>query len=426
MRSDGFIIVLALWFVILLNHSVYGQEKAEAILIQNVTVIDGTGSPPVAARDVIIRDGRIESVSPTQAQREFEGLTIEGAERFLIPGIIDAHVHISHLSRVDAEALLQWMLEGGVTTIRDMAGDARTLAGLQSSLLRNEISGPSLHYSVLMAGSAFMSDPRLQEATIGYESGASPYMVALDDTTDIADLMAQAMGTGATGIKLYADLDTDLVKKATQEAQRRGLKVWAHAAVFPATPLDLIESGVNGLSHALYFVWEGLAQTSDFTLRAKGDVASVAIDSPAMQQVIQAMVRHGTVIDPTLNVFENLRSEENGPQRLEWAAAFTQQAHNAGVIIAAGSDDQGQPLAGELPNVHDELERLVADAHLTSLQTLRAASSGGAQAIGIQDRVGVIQPGFDADLVLLGADPAVDIRNTRNIVSVIKGGDLVR
>lgn len=81
---------------------------------------------------------------------------------------------LSGATRQEVQALLQWAIEGGVTSVRDMAGDARTLAGVKQALISGELVGPSLYYSALMAGPAFMSDPRLAAATVGYEDGESP------------------------------------------------------------------------------------------------------------------------------------------------------------------------------------------------------------------------------------------------------------
>lgn len=419
----GALIVLAC--VLLVPLSLEAQA-GERILIRNVTVIDGTGAAGTSGLDVLVAEGVIESVQATSPDTLFDGRVIDGAGRYLIPGIVDSHTHLSGATRAEVQDLLEWIVEGGVTSARDMAGDARDLAGIKRALISGELIGPAIYYSALMAGPAFMSDPRLAAATAGYEQGESPYMVPLTAETDLVQAMAMAKGTGATGVKLYAALDASLVRAATEEAHRIGLQVWAHSAIFPAKPIEILDAGVDGVSHAPYVIWEAEPVSDDFGKRGRGDFAEVSASGDEMDRVVAAMVRNGTVLDPTLLVFRLYDAEDGTPLRFGWGAEFTRRAHAAGVTIAAGTDGVGEPLAGELPAVHDEMALLVDFVGLTPLQALTAGTLAGARAIGIEETVGSIHPGKTADLVLLSADPSVDIRNTRKIVHVIKGGRLVR
>lgn len=403
-----------------------GQETAPPILIRNVTVIDGTGAGPNPGMDVTLQGGTIASIKPHEEEVTFEGRIIEAKGQFLIPGIIDAHTHLSGSNRRANEVLFRWILEGGVTSVRDMAGDARDMAGIQRALISGELTGPSVYYSALMAGPEFMEDPRLVAATKGYPLGESPYMIPLTSETDLVRTVAMAKGTGATGVKLYAALSAELVEAATAEAHRMGMRVWGHSAIFPAKPVEISNAGVDGVSHAPYVIWEGAPPTADFTLRAKGDFKNIPADGPDMDRVIEAMVRNGTLLDPTLFYFSRGTNDPLARQRLAWGATFTERAHQAGVTIVAGTDDVGRPLAGALPNIHSEMEVLVELAGLSPLEALTAGTLAGAMAIGNQDTVGSIEPGKVADLVLLSADPSRDIRNTRAIVRVIQGGELVR
>lgn len=398
-------------------------DAAPSLLIRNVTVVDATGGRPGV--DVRVRDGTIEAVTPT-GEGSFEGDVVDGTGGYLIPGLVDAHVHVGHLTRSEAVELFEWALDGGVTTLRDMAGDARALAGMQQALLTGELRGPRLYYSALMAGPAFMSDPRLRAATRGYAEGEAPYMIPVTRDTDPGRAVAMARGTGATGIKLYAALTGEQVAAFTREAHRAGLRVWAHSAVFPARPVEILDAGVDGVSHAPYVIWEAAPPTTDFTLRARGDFAGVPADGPEMGRVIDAMVRNGTVLDPTLLVFERNTADDSTGLRLAWAADLTRRAHDAGVPLAAGTDGIGSPDTDERPAVHREMELMVELAGLSPVEALTAGTLGGARVLGIQDRFGTIEAGKVADLVLLSEDPRADIGATRSIRHVILGGEVVR
>lgn len=418
--------VVLLW--IAAAGTVAAQEPAPPLLIRDVTLIDGTEAPPRPHHDVVVRDGRIDTVAPTGGFDVFDGRVIDGSGRFLIPGLVDAHVHLSGGSRAAAEKQLRWLLEGGVTSVRDMAGDARMLAGLQQSLVTGEIVGPRIDYVALLAGRAFLSDPRLRAATMGYDEGESPYMIPVDEDTDPAAVVRLARGTGATGVKLYAALDASQVGALTTAAHEVGLEVWAHSAVFPARPVEILEAGVDGVSHAPYVIWDAAEPTPDFTLRAVGDFGGVPPDGEAMERVIAAMARAGTVLDPTLFVFETQAEagDDTARARAAWGAAFTRAAHGAGVTLAAGTDNAGAPLAGAWPHVHREMELLVERAGLSPLDALRAGTRGGAAALGDLARRGTVEAGKFADLVLLSADPTLDITHSTAIERVIQGGRVVR
>ena len=101
-----------------------------------------------------------------------------------------------------------------------------------------------------MAGPQFFVDPRTHDAARGLVAGQVPWMQAVTAETNLPMAVAEARGTGATALKLYADLSAELVKSITAEAHRQQLLVWAHAAVFPALPNDVVDAGVDVISHA--------------------------------------------------------------------------------------------------------------------------------------------------------------------------------
>jgi imidazolonepropionase-like amidohydrolase len=140
--------------------------------------------------------------------------------------------------------------------------------------------------------------------------------------------------------------------------------------------------------------------------------------------VLDSMKARGTILDPTLWVFE--RTERRNPDGAgagiaEWGAAVTRIAHERGVLVDAGTDGMGSP-DDTVPNVHRELESLVEHAGFTPLEAISAATRVGAMAAGLEATHGTVSAGKLADLVVLSADPSRDIANTRAIVRVYKHG----
>jgi imidazolonepropionase-like amidohydrolase len=400
--------------------------------IPRVTLIDGSGGPARPNTYIGIQDGRISSVRtvPSNTFVDFgpgtKVLTSEREHIYAIPGLIDAHVHLTGSPRTRAIDQLKATLQGGVTRVFDLAGDARTTGDLAKASAAREFDGPTIYMTALMAGPAFFTDPRVLQASQGFEPGKAPWAQAITADTDIVKAVADAKATGAIAIKLYAALDATLTRKIADEAHRQGLKVVAHAAVFPAKPSDLVSDGVDLLAHSAYLVWEGSPATPDYTKRARGDFDHVAPDSPAIDAVLDGMHSKGLALNPTLWIFaEGLARDDMTAARVAWSTAVTTRANARGVSIVAGTDSMIDPARDPLPLLHRELDLLVNGAGLTPLQAITAATGNAARAMGIDATRGTIAVGKAADLVLLSADPTTDIRNTRRIRMVIKDGRVV-
>jgi len=406
------------------------------LLLTHVGLIDGTGSPVQRDMTIVIKDKRIAAVYPGGSQPAPENADIRDLSgKYVIPGLIDAHVHITGAEPDIAhyQTFLHALLLGGVTGIRDMAGDDRLLQFLAQQGNSHAFASPDIFYVALMAGPTFFKeDARAQDASKGEPLGFAPWMQAITAKTNIALAVAEAKGTGATGIKPYANLPAALVKAITAEAHRQGLSVWAHATVFPARPGDLVDAGVDTVSHSPYLVWEAAPSVpDDYKMRAMGDFEHVKPDAPQILALFDAMKKRGTILDATLLVFRN--EAEHHPQNvgagiMPWSYAVTKLAHQRGVLIDAGTDDAGFPHGKDgphldrMPSVHQEMALLVEHAGFTPLQAIEAATEVGAAALGQSAKRGTITPGKLADLVVLAADPSRDIGNTTKIAFVVKNG----
>jgi imidazolonepropionase-like amidohydrolase len=399
------------------------HDSASQVVLVGVTLFDGTGHQARPNQSVLIQGERIAAIFPTGSRVLPAGATIYNLNgRYLIPGLIDTHVHVAtdpsgEDSRVRTERRLRRALLGGVTAVRDMAGDVRALASLQRDALLGEIASPDIYYAALFAGPLFFADPRTHDASRGLIAGQVPWMRAITDTTDIHQAVAEARGTGATAIKLYADLSGELARRVTTEAHAQGLMVWAHAALRPARPIEVVEAGVDAISHASLVA---VAMDSARRATALHTPAGQPLDleDAGLDTLFSAMARRHTIFEPTLLVFADR------PPVLRLAGAIAREAHRRGVSIIAGTDTLGAagPDSLTLPNLHRELELLVTLAGLSPAEALESATRDAAAVLGAQSLRGTIEVGKLADLVVLRSDPLRDIRNTRSIQLVMKRG----
>ena len=222
----------------------FAPPITELLLIRNAGLIDGTGGALRTGMDVLIRGDRIERVfSDADIDRkllaEAKIVSIDG--HFLMPGLIDAHVHLATPpNRRQAEAIMRRDLYGGVTAVRDMADDLRSVSELARASLVGEIAGPDVYYAALIAGPHFFTDERTVQVSAGGVPGHVPWMQAVEDGTDLPLAISEARGTYATAIKLYADLSPELAPRITAEAHKQHMLVWAHATLYPAKPSEVV------------------------------------------------------------------------------------------------------------------------------------------------------------------------------------------
>lgn len=274
-----------------------------------------------------------------------------------------------------------------------------------------------------MAGPTFYEPVRdTNRAWIGYAAGTAPWAQAVTAETDLVRAVAMAAGTGATGLKLYTNLDTDVVRRLVAAAHRQGLEAWAHGTVFPASPLEMVQAGIDGLSH-ICFLFFGLQPVvaASMAERIPFDPDHVDLEGGPFQELMREMRAREVVLDATArNASRNPGAQAFGCTQ-ELLNRSLGAAHQAGVRISTGTDyviAEGDPD----PTLFTEIEYLVDAGVLTPLEAITAATLNGAHAIGIEDRYGTIEVGEVADLVVLTGDPTEDIGALHSVVAVFKEG----
>jgi imidazolonepropionase-like amidohydrolase len=273
--------------------------------------------------------------------------------------------------------------------------------------------------------------------------------IQFDPDADAEALVAEARQTGAMGLKLYAQLDSGSVRRLTSAAHRAGMPVWGHAWVQPASVMEQVMAGQNGVVHAAGLAGELFTVEDRDTLVRDGDlqaataaVATVgAAHDPRVLATLDSMARRGTIFEPTLDAVRHsvasydakLRhipslQEEYVRSASRFGMEVTRQAVRRGVRISAGSDHVSYGSVGDRATLLGELRLLVDSIGLSPTAALLAATRDAARAIGGQPgrQIGTIQKGLYADLVLLAKNPLEDVTNLETVELVMVGGKVWR
>jgi imidazolonepropionase-like amidohydrolase len=421
-------------FLLLLLAATPGQALSAAqvpVIYDGATVIDGTGAPPKPDMAIIEWDGRIKAIVRSNQWRRVLGPratanVIDMHGRYAVPGLIDSHVHLATDPDPPYErALLRRDIFSGVTTVRDMAGDTRVLADLARATMLHKLDGPDIYYAALMAGPQFFHDPRTIASAQGAIPGAVAWMQAITNDTDIRLAVARARGTGATALKIYADLPALLVAKIAAEAHRQNMLVWAHAAVFPASPREVAAAGVDVVSHACLLAYQASATIPpQYHNRASVEEDRFKDGTAVLGPLFAELKARGTILDATVYVYDVMWKVPGATPKpyctLALAEKIAEAAHRAGVEISTGTDAD-TAWDKPFPSLFDEIELLVNSCAFTPLEAIRAATLVGARTVGQEKEIGTLQAGKRADIVFLVKNPLDDIANLRSVELTVKG-----
>ena len=430
------------------------------IAIVGAQMWDGTGRAPVANAVTLVRGDRILCAGSAGECPVPEGARVIDAQgQYLIPGLIDSHVHLLFLVNGSAgEELaldLRDLLAQGITTVRDMGNDPGALLPRVRALA----TAPRVYAMQLVAGRRFFFNGfrgvetsrgvvyRQPPALTMQRLGWRPLMFHTDDDPDA--IVAEAREAGAMGLKLYAQLDSLAVRRLAEAAHRAGMPVWGHAWLQPTSVLEEAIAGMEGVVHAAGLAGELYSTDERDELVNDGDlqtstakVATVgAAHDPRVLATLDSMARRGTFLEPTLDAVRHSVAhfdtrtrrvpsiqEEYARAAARFGVEVTREAVRRGVRISAGSDHVAYGPARDRSSLVGELQLLVDSIPMSPTAALLAATRDAALAIGGEAAglVGTIQPGHYADLVLLSENPLEDIANLESVELVMLAGRVWR
>ncbi|HEX8261325.1 MAG TPA: hydrolase, partial [Allosphingosinicella sp.] len=289
---------------------------APVIAYRGATLLDVRSGALLRGITIVTKGETVEALLPAGAPVPAGAETVDVAGLYAVPGLIDVHQHVENgRGRRAAEAVLRRELYSGVTAVRDMLGDARILADLSRAARFGELAAPDLDFAGFVAGPGYFIDDRLAPLARGGMPGQVPWIQAIGPETDLPLAIARIAGTGARGVKVYGNLDGPTVRRIAAEAHRQGLAAWAHAAVFPATPQQVVDAGADSVSHVCMLAYQTLkAPPVSYHDRAPLDQAALMRGPvhPALARLFESMKARGTVLDTTVAVYhliERLRVE---------------------------------------------------------------------------------------------------------------------
>jgi len=390
------------------------QPPATAtVAIVGATLIDGRGGPVLSDSVVVIRGDRIAAVGTRASVTIPQGAEVVDARGLtLVPGLIDSHFHID-----GDDPLPALFLSHGVTSLRDPgqwieAYDAARKAPAPVPRL-------------------FLCGPHLDSPPPAYP--ADSYIVRDADETRHA--VNRFVDDGASAIKVYFRLPLALIKIAIETAHSRGVPVMGHLEIVDAR--DAINAGIDGIEHATSFGTALLplrdaekyrqAVLADNNARREGRYQvwnSIDLTTPQAKALFKLIVDHGVVVSPTLAVFERQAGDKDTTNvhvhAFKQMEAFVGLAKKEGAKVVVGSHSD-VPHAKRGWAYQRELELLV-ESGLTPMEAIVGGTMENARYFRIEDRLGSVEVGKLADLVLVEGDPLKDIRNMRRIKRVMLNG----
>ena len=418
------------------------------LLITDVTLIDGAGTDPQVGVDIRVSAGKITEIGPDLPVAS-GAETIAGSGKYVIPGLIDAHVHMDapivfQLTPEEKARIIEHnplsFLYNGVTTVLNVSSDVDWIFELRQAEREGRLLSPRLYvmgrsftpvdgWGSRHGGALADADAAVARAQDYISRGTDGFKVIIED------------GLGASGT--YERMGAEMMMAISKVARENNVPIYTHAI-----NLDEFHSAVAMQSTAIVHGLEDPIPPGDTILQ---DMVENNVMFVPTHSLWEAFLRHdeaaadlndpilrGSVPHFLLDYMQDpdYRAEEtrrflavaNMPV-YQWAEEkipiFREnilKAHQAGIIIATGTD-AGGPVGFNFQGYNLPWEvKLFVQAGMTPMEALVAATRNGARVIGVEDQLGTVEVGKLADLLILSANPLDDIENIRRIETVVYKG----
>lgn len=401
-------------------------QRKGALVISGATLIDGKGGAPLSDAVIVVEGERITAVGIRGKVKIPKGaIVVDARGKFVLPGLWDMHAHFEQV---------EWgpiYLAAGVTTVRDVGNEFEFITSVRDAIKSGRGLGPRM----LLAGIV---------------DGDSPFALGIiraNTPEEARAVVKRYHDAGFQQMKLYSSLKPDIVKAIADEAHKFGMTVTGHIPE-GMNAIQGVEAGMDQINHIQYIL--PMMLPKDYK-PVRGQVPTVDFQSPEAQSVLKLFKEHGTVIDPTMVIFEwsmhpastpfvqfepgaaKLPRELSGPINntgVPAAAATRAQAildlylktvgalHSAGITIVAGTD---QVVPGH--SLHREIE-LYVKAGFTPMAAIQAATIVPARVMKMDKDLGTVEAGKFADLILVEANPLDNISNIRKLKAVVTSGKM--
>jgi len=385
------------------------------MLLRNATVLSMAGpEAEPASADVLIADGRIAGVGPHLAPREADRV-VDLSGKHLLPGLIDAHTHITISGGLVEEELAfdprvrvlraadnaRRTLLAGITTVRDTCGLDDSDVVLRDAIRSGHLLGPRIVACGRMITMTGGHGWFYGQETDGPDAVRRAVRERIKVRTDWVKFMASGGFAEEGEQPASSQLDPDELTAGVHEARKAARPTCAHAHGATAIK-DCLRAGIDSIEHASFLDREAI----DLLLEREAYIVPTFSIYYKMKETGAAHHLPPFVIDLVNRSWDRK------------VASFL-EAHRAGVRFAAGSDN-GSPAAPH-PDIATEIE-ILARIGLGPYQALRAATAYAARLLGLGDEIGTVEPGKRADLIVLSADPLRNVSAVRSVDAVIHDG----
>ena len=434
------------------------EVEATTLLIRGGTLIDGTGNAAARNANVLIDGNRISRVwtgDPTSEDTPTGTEVIDARGKFIIPGLIDSHVHYRGY-------MGELFLAHGVTSVYDLGDPLAWLTAVKKGLNEGKIRGPRFYFcgpANFVEGGAGETSPAIRSRGVTVLRGPQDARQAVAELKEKSDC-----------VKLSEFITEDIFTPIAREARTAGISVISHS-------LNAFESarwGINGMEHmtgiALSTIRspEGLNAVEGMNIEAghKNSFLYQWMEPTVFDELVQYLIERNVFINPTLHFEWKALTEHAHEHELEdtrllnrpdlqyvplserlvflgqyhWADSqtaadrdkflngyrkvqeFLKRFVQAGGKVYSGTDTAAALTPGL--SLHHEMELLV-DAGLTPMQAIQSSTLWAAEILGLADRLGTVEENKLADLVILGSDPLQNIQNAKTVETVIRGGEIM-